>query len=125
MCIRDRLIVTALNSMAARFIAISYVKKNYKKANLYYNSVFWGNLIIVAVLIIPAIYFIARLENIINVPQNIITDVKLLFSFVFFNFFITTGLPNWDCGTYVTNRLDRSYIPQMIASIVRLSLIHI
>lgn len=114
-----QLIVTALNSMAARFIAISYVKKDYKKANLYYNSVFWGNLIIVAVLIIPAIYFIARLENIINVPQNIITDVKLLFSFVFFNFFITTGLPNWDCGTYVTNRLDRSYIPQMIASIVR------
>ena len=36
-----QLIVSALNSMAARFIAIAYVKKDYKKANLYYNSVFW------------------------------------------------------------------------------------
>ena len=56
-----QLIVTALNSMAARFIAIAYVKKQYKKANLYYNSVFWGNLIIVAVLIIPAIFCIVQL----------------------------------------------------------------
>lgn len=114
-----QLIVTALNSMAARFIAISYVRKDYKKANLYYNSVFWGNLIIVAVLLIPAVYLIARLEHIVDIPQDIILDVKVLFGFVFLNFFITTGLPNWDCGTYVTNRLDRTYIPQMIASVVR------
>lgn len=114
-----QLIVTALNSMAARFIAIAYVKKDYKKANMYYNSVFWGNLIIIAVLLIPAVYLIARLEHIVDIPQNIILDVKALFGFVFFNFFITTGLPNWDCGTYVTNRLDRTYIPQMIASVVR------
>lgn len=114
-----QLIVTALNSMAARFIAIAYVKKQYKKANLYYNSVFWGNLIIVAVLIIPAIFCIIQLENIINIPNDIIFDVKILFTFVFFNFFITTGLPNWDCGTFVTNRLDRSYIPQALTSILK------
>lgn len=114
-----QLIVTALNSMAARFIAIAYVKKQYKKANLYYNSVFWGNLIIVGVLIIPAIVCIFKLENIINIPNDIVLDVKILFTFVFFNFFITTGLPNWDCGTFVTNRLDRSYIPQAISSILK------
>lgn len=114
-----QLIVTALNSMAARFIAIAYVKKDYKKANLYYNSVFWGNLIIVAVLILPTIYMIAKLENFIEIPSNIIFDVKLLFGFVFLNFFVTTGFPNWDCGTYVTNRLDRSYVPQMLTSIFR------
>lgn len=114
-----QLIVTALNSMAARFIAISYVKKDYKKANIFYNSIFWGNLIIVAVLIIPAVYLIFRLETLIDVPSDIVTDVKILFGFVFFNFFITTGFPNWDCGTYVSNRLDRTYIPQMVTSIFR------
>ena len=114
-----QLIVTALNSMAARFIAIEYVKKNYKRANLYYNSVFWGNLIIVLVLIVPAVVCIAKLESIINIPNDIIIDVKILFAFVFFNFFITTGLPNWDCGTFVSNRLDRTYIPQMFTSILK------
>lgn len=114
-----QLIVTALNSMAARFITLSYVQKDFKKANLYYNSVFWGNLIIVAVLILPSAYFIVCMEKMIDIPTNIVLDVKLLFAFVFFNFFLTTGFPNWDCGTYVTNRLDRTYIPQMGTSVFR------
>lgn len=118
-----QLIVAALNSMAGRFISIEYIRGNYKKANLYYNSVFWGNLIIVAILIIPAIISIYKLDMLIDIPPNILFDVKLLFGFVFFNFFITTGLPNWDCGTYISNRLDRSYIPQMITSILRCVLI--
>lgn len=113
------LIATALNSMAARFITVEYVKKNYKKANLYYNSVFWGNLIVVAVLLLPATYFIVHLENMIDVSSNLIWDVKILFSFIFFNFFITTGAPNWECGTYISNRLDRQYIPNMIVAIFR------
>lgn len=117
------LLVTALNSMAARFITIEYVNKDYKKANLYYNSVFWGNLIIVLVLLIPAVYLIVRLENIVNVPSNIVIDVKILFSFVFFNFFIGTALPNWECGTFISNRLDKDYIPQMFTSVLRCLLI--
>lgn len=113
------LIVTALNGMAARFITISYVQKDYKKANLYYNSVFWGNLIIVGFLLVPAVYLIVRLEALINVPADILWDVKLLFSFVFLNFFVQTGLPNWDCGTFVSNRLDRTYIPSIIFTVLR------
>lgn len=114
-----QLIVSALNSMAARFITLAYVNKDYKKANLYYNSVFWGNLIIVAVLLLPAVIFILKMEKMVDVPSNILTDVKVLFSFVFFNFFVTTGFPNWDCGTFVTNRLDRSYIPNMMTQVLR------
>lgn len=113
------IIVTALNAMAARFITIAYVKNDYKKANLYYNSVFWGNLIIVAVLLLPAVYFIIKLENFVNIPADILLDVKVLFSTVFFSFFLKTGAPNWDCGTYITNRLDRSYIPSIITALFR------
>ncbi len=113
------LMVAALNSMAARFITIAYVQGDYKKANLYYNSVFWGNWIIVGVLLIPAFYLIMKLESFVNVPADILFDVKLLFAFVFANFFIQTGLPNWDCGTYVSNRLDRAYVPSMVFGVLR------
>lgn len=113
------LVVTALNAMAARFITIAYVNKDYKKANLYYNSVFWGNLIIVALLLIPATYFIVRLEIFIDIPLGILLDVKILFFFIFLLFFIRTGMPNWDCGTYVTNRMDRSSIPNILTSILK------
>ena len=113
------LIVTALNAMAARFITIAYIRQDYKKANLYYNSVFWGNLIIVAVLLIPAAYLVMKLENFIEVPTNILLDVKILFSLVFVSFFVRTGFPNWDCGTIITNRMDLAYIPSMVTALLR------
>ena len=113
------LVVTALNAMAARFITISYIQKDYKKANLYYNSVFWGNLIIVAVLLLPATYLIVKLQNFIDVPVDILLDVKILFSLVFLSFFVRTGAPNYDCGTYITNRMDLSYIPNMATALLR------
>lgn len=113
------LVVTALNGMAARFITIAYVQKDYKKANLYYNSVFWGNLIIVGALLVPATVVIVRLQYLISVPDDILFDVKILFSLVFIGFFIRTGAPNYDCGTYVKNRLDLSYLPTMGTALFR------
>lgn len=113
------LVVIALNGMAVRYITIAYVQKDYQKANLYYNSVFWGNLVIVAVLLLPAVFLIGKLEHFIQVPAGILGDVKILFGLVFFGFFLSTGLPNWDCGTGVTNRLDRLYIPKMLLSFLR------
>ena len=113
------MIVTALNAMAIRFITLAYVKKDYEKANLYYNSVFWGNLIIVVLLLVPAILVIFRLEIFINISRNLTSDVKILFAMVFLAFFAKTAAPNWDCGTSVTNRMDLTYIPSMLLAIFR------
>lgn len=113
------LIVTALNAMAARFITISYIQKDYKKANLYYNSVFWGNLIIVATLLLPSAFLVAKLECFIDIPANILLDVKIMFSLVFLSFFVRTSAPNYDCGTYITNRMDLSYLPNICTSLLR------
>lgn len=113
------LIVTALNAMAARFITVAYVNKDYRKANMYYNSVFWGNLFIVGALLVPATFFIIKLELFVDVPANILGDVKILFFIIFLSFFLRTGMPNWDCGTYVTNRMDRSSIPNIFTAILK------
>lgn len=113
------LVVTALNGMAARYITIAYVRRETKQANLYYNSVFWGNLIIVAILLVPAIVLVTNLERFINTPPGLVTDVKLLFALIFLNFFLQTGAPNWDCGTAVTNRLDRTHIPNTFSTLLR------
>lgn len=113
------LIVGALNSMSTRFITIEYVKGDYNRANLYYNSVLWGKWTIVAVLLLPAIFCVVNLENVINVPTDVVLDVKILFTLVFFNFFLQVLSPNWDCGTYITNKLSRTYVPNAIFSVFR------
>ena len=113
------LVVTALNAMAARFITVAYIKKDYKTANLYYNSVFWGNLVIVATFLIPAIILVLRLESFVDVPVDLLADVKILFVMVLLIFFINTGAPNWDCGTYITNRMDRSNFSSAIIAVLK------
>ena len=113
------LIVGALNSMSTRYITVEYVKNDYDKANLYYNSVLWGKWFIIAVLLLPAIIFVVNLENVINIPQDVVIDVKILFALVFFNFFIQVMAPNWDCGTYITNKLSRTYIPSALLAVLR------
>ena len=114
-----QLITTALNGMASRFITIEHTRGNYEKAKLYYNSIFWGNLALVLVLLVPATFCIIKLEFIFNVPSDILWDVKLLFIFVFANFLIPTALPKWECGPFAANRLDCSYIAQTVGMIVR------
>lgn len=117
------LVVMALNNMAGRFITIAYVQKDYNRANLYYNSVFWGNLIIVGIFLIPSLILIGNLQQFILIPDHLQNDVKILFSLVFLAFFIRTGAPNWDCGPIITNRLDRTYLPGVLTSLLRCFLI--
>ncbi len=113
------IIEMAISSMSARFITIEYVKGNYKKANIYYNSVFWGRLMIILVLIGPAVYLVGRLEYFVNVPHNILTDVRLLFGIMFGNFFFSLCLPGWGVAPYVRNKLHRSYIPTALFTLLR------
>ena len=99
------LISIALNSMAARFISISYHRNELKEARNYYSSLVIGNMIIVGLLIIPAILCISKLEMLINVEETNVLDVKLLFSFVFINFFITQISSVFYIAMYVMNKL--------------------
>lgn len=108
------LITLALNSMGARFITISYHKKEVKQANRYYSSLIIGNAIIIGILIIPAIFCIYKLENIINISSSNIVDVKILFALVFFTFFVTQIISIFNIATYVTNEL---YITNIVGVI--------
>ena len=48
------IISAALNSMSARFVGIEYHNKQYDTAIGYYSSVFFGDIIFISVLTIPA-----------------------------------------------------------------------
>ena len=83
------ILTIALNSMASRFITIAIHQDKREEANKYFTSVFFANLFIILVLIVPAIVLILYLEHFFKIPENIIYDIKLLFSLIFLNFFVT------------------------------------
>ena len=99
-------ITIALNSHASRFISMEYHQNNLDKANMYFSSTFWGDFVLGSAIMGVALAAIYRLEVLFHIPQGIVTDVKLLFLFVFIKFWITTVFSVFETPAYVANKLD-------------------
>ncbi len=113
------LIKIALDSMCGRFVLIEIRKGNIREANEYYTSVLFGDWFLAAVLIVPVTIFVAFIDKFIQVDGIGLTDVRLLFAFVFAGFFIPLCLPKWANATYVTNNLYLRSIKSALSAIVR------
>lgn len=108
----------ALNSYAVRYIAISYHRGNIKKSNVYFNSVFWADVLLGIVFLIVFFVFSLKPEYILNVPSSLITSVKILLALTGVNFCITTISTVLGSAAYIKNRLDLSGIFKGISYVV-------
>ena len=115
-----QLITVALNSMASRFIAIKMYEKKYDEANKYYSSVVISNLAMSAVLFVVGGIFIIFIDRFIEVPVKLLTDVRILFAFVFLNFIVTIITSTFSISTFVTNKLYLTSIRTVIAQLLRI-----
>lgn len=113
------LITIALNSMAGRFISIEYYKGNIAKANQYFSSVFFSNLIISAVLLILSCGLVIYLDLLINIPEGLISDVKLLFAFLSLNSILGLSANVYAVSTFIKNRLDYANIRNITGNLIR------
>lgn len=96
----------ALTAFIVRYISISYHERDLKEANLYYSSSVCACLVFSLLLFSVACLAIIRLENVLVIPENLVTPVKILFLIIFFNFVITTMNVPIGVYAYVKNRLD-------------------
>lgn len=114
------LITIAINAMSARFTTVSYHRGDIENARKYYSSAWLGNIIIIAVLIVPAAYIIFNIENLLNISTTDVTDVKVLFSFTFLSFFISDLYSVFNVSTTIKNKHYLSSIVSMIGTVIRL-----
>lgn len=117
------LLTIALNSMSSRFISIAIHKGKEKEADEYFSSVFWSNVLIIAVLIIPSIFLIAKLENFINIPSNIVYDVKVLFFLIFMNFFVGILSSTYQVATFATNKLHIQSLNSLVGNMIKVAIL--
>ncbi len=103
-----QVLVTALNSMASRFITISIHREEYQTANEYFSSLIFANAVIAAVLTVPAVLVLVFLNSLLDVPAAIFSDVRLLWTLLFAQSLIGIVTSVYGNATYVRNRLDLS-----------------
>lgn len=117
-----QIVVSALNTMASRFITIHIHRDERQEANEYFSSVFFGNVLMAAVFLVPALVLVIFMGYMpfLDVPSHMLRDVQLLWALVFGNFFLSIITSVYGISTYATNRLDLTSIRTMIADILRI-----
>ena len=109
----------ALNSMASRFITIAIHRGEKRKANIYFSSVFIMNIIVSILVLIASAIMIINLDKILNIPEYLDTDVKITFALAFTNFILSLLSTVYTIATFVKNRMDLSYIQQIIGNLLK------
>lgn len=117
-----QIIVSALNTMASRFITVHIHRGEKQTASEYFSSVFFGNVLMAGIFLVPALVIVLFMGYMpfLNVPDRILRDVQLLWAFVFGNFFLSIITSVYGVSTYAMNRLELTSIRTMIADILRI-----
>lgn len=120
-----QVIVSALNTLASRYITIHLHKGEEQEASEYFSSVFFANMIMAAVFLVPAIFVIVFIDRMFQVPAGVLSDVQILWAFVFLNFFISIITSVFSTSTYSMNRLELSSIATIVTELARLGVLYI
>jgi len=113
------LITIALNSMAARFITVSFHKGDIETAKKYFSSVYYSNLFLAIIIALFAVFIVAFLDLIVTIPNELIWDVKFLFGLTFLNSIIALTSNVYLIATFVKNRLDLSSLRNIISNLLK------
>ena len=116
------IITLALNSMASRFLTIEIVRGNDEKAHTYFSSVFFSNVILSVVLMIPMTLIVGFVDRILNVPATIIEDVRTLFIFVFLSMIVNLISSVFGISTFAKERMDLRAYREIGQNIIRAGL---
>jgi O-antigen/teichoic acid export membrane protein len=115
-------ITIALNSMASRFITIALTRGEQEKANKYFVSILFGNIIMSAILLIPMVAIVVFLDCILDIPVELVTQVKLLFTLVFISMLVNLLTNVFGVATFAKNKLYLTSISDVIVGIFRVVL---
>lgn len=116
-------ITAVINGMANRYITVEYSKGDTENANKYFTSVTLVNIMLTLVLSIPALVLVIFLEHVINIPPQYISDVKILWAFVFLMFFVNLIFSRYETAAFAKNRLDVTAFANITSMILKAALL--
>ncbi len=117
------IITAAVNSMASRFIILQLHKNNIEKANLYFNSVLFANIIFAMLSMLCCAVLIPNLSNVLNISEKLIPDAKATFFYVFLSFSVGMIFSVFSVGYYTTNKLYIGVFRTIQSDLIRIVLL--
>ena len=121
-----QIVVSALNTMASRFITIQIHRDDKEEANQYFSSVFFANVLMAVVFMVPAMFVVVYLGHIFQIPSEAsLPDIQMLFFFIFVNFLISITTSVFGVAPYSQDRLELSSIAAILGEVARLTVLFV
>ena len=116
-------VTVALNSLAGRYITLSYHKGDMIKAKEYMTSVFLANVVLAIIVFISSIYVTCNITQLINVPGYLISDVKITMIMAFANICFSLLSVVFSVAAFIKNKLYYNSFASIISVIIRIIII--
>ncbi len=110
----------ALNTMSSRFVSVEYHRGNKEKAQTYINSILVANLILAGAVAFAGVIVVWKLEYLINIPDYLMSDVKITFALVFINYLLSIIIAIMNCAPFIKNKMNLVYTRNLISYILKL-----
>lgn len=108
---------SSLTNTLTRFYAIAFQKKEYKNASQYLTSSFVAVILLISGIGIIAFILVVNFNKIINVPEEILLDAKLLFILTLISLCVSLISSFLNITLYAKNRLDYMNIISLLRNI--------
>nr|MCR5247151.1 MATE family efflux transporter [Paludibacteraceae bacterium] len=112
----------ALNSMASRFITVSMGTGDIEKSKGYFSSVFFANIILCVILVVPMIVIICFLDRFLDIPIELVGEIRILFSLIFISLLIQLVFSVFGVATFAKERMDLYAYQSIVNNILRAGL---
>lgn len=113
------LVAIAINSMACRYISVSYNSNRIEEAKSYFCSVFIANCFLYGIIVVLSILFIGKIELIISISPELVLQVKLTFLLSFLNMGASLIGTVYTAAAFSTNQMQYSSLVQIVSNIVK------
>lgn len=113
------IVTVALNSMASRFLTLETVRGDIDRARTYFSSIFISNAILTLALAIPSILVVDHIDAIMDVPDDMLADVRLTFAYALLGMEVNLLFNVYGNVYYVTNRMELSARRNIQGNILR------
>ena len=117
------ILTLALTSMTSRFVTIKLHGNDLDAANDYFSTSFYSNLAMSFIVFFFSLFIIIFLDKIINIPLNILFDVRMLFALMFLGFILSLATTTFSVTSFSMNRLDVASMISNAGSLARLVVI--
>lgn len=113
------IVTVALNYMGCRYIAYSYHRNEKDNANQFFSSLFYGDIFLGIALTFLSVILVVYINKVINVPDDLLLDVKITFLLTFGAFIIQVIANAFTAGIYVRDRMDLHAVKNMCYVFIR------